>query len=248
MISTSMAASAGHRIVRAFTRRGPVDFVKLCVLNVRYLFSGKASQQSFVHDQSWDRQYGVDTAGTVEIDEITAPDHEKSGAVRYEPTPPECFTDLLNLAKLAPGTEYTFVDVGSGKGRVLLMAALYGFERVIGIELGEELHQSACRNIERMQGRIRSLDVRSIRADATAYALPTEPILCFLNNPFGAEVFGRFIDNLEASLAAHPRPFTMIYYHANYTERLDGSDAWQLVARGCWQDESHHYAIYRARS
>lgn len=240
------AFSTGHRVFRAFQRRGPAEFVKLCARNAKMLLSGKAAQYRYIHDESWDRANGVRTAGSVQIDEITAPDDEKLGAVRYEPTPPDCFAHLLMAAKLRRGVCYTFVDVGSGMGRVLLLAALAGFERVMGIELGEELHQIARRNIAAMKPRIGDGVVTSVRADATRVMLPPEPTICFLNNPFDGAVLDRFLDNVEASLAAHPRPFTIIYYHCNHADRLDRRPAWQEVANGTWQDASHHYAIYQA--
>jgi predicted RNA methylase len=246
MTAMPTLASTGHRLVRAFRRRGPLEFVKLCGRNLMLVGSGQAAKHRYVHDDSWDRSNGVDTAGTVEIDEITAPAHEKPGAVRYEPTPPDCFNHLLDAAGLGCRADYTFIDVGSGKGRVLLLAALAGFERVIGIELGEELHQAACRNIAAMKERLGRAELSSVRADAAGYQLPLQPTICFLNNPFDTAVLDRLLDNIEASLATHPRPFTIVYYHSNHADRLDRRRPWQVVAKGVWQDESHHFAIYRA--
>ena len=37
---------------------------------------------------------------------------------------------------------FTFIDLGSGKGRTLLMASDYPFRRIIGLELLEELRRS----------------------------------------------------------------------------------------------------------
>jgi len=240
------ALLSASRLLRAFRRRGPVEFVRLCLLNIRLLLSGKAARHGYVYDDAWDRQYGVDTAGTVEVADFTAPEQEKAGAVRYEPTPPDCFAYLVGAANLRGGVDYIFMDVGSGKGRVLLMAALHGFRRVIGIELGEELHQTACRNINAMKPLLGDARVESLQTDATRYGFPLEPTVCFLNNPFDAQVLDRLLDNIEASLAAAPRPFTIIYYHSNHADRIDVREQWQVVATGFWRDESHHFSIYRA--
>jgi hypothetical protein len=37
--------------------------------------------------------------------------------------------------------QYTFVDVGSGKGRMLFVAAEYRFRKVIGVEFATDLHE-----------------------------------------------------------------------------------------------------------
>lgn len=246
MIGTA-AFPSGARLARAFRRRGPAEFLKLCLLNVRVLLSGEAKRHAYVHDDSWDRLYGVSTAGVLEIDEFTAPADERAGAVRYEPTPPDCLTWLVEAADLTRGVDYTFIDIGSGKGRVLLLAALHGFKRVIGIELGVELHEAARRNIDRMRDRLGTAQVASIRADATRFDFPSEATVCFLNNPFDGAVLDRLLNRIEASLAAAPRPFILIYYHSNHADRLAARPMWELVKSGFWKDESHHFTIHRAR-
>lgn len=237
-------ATGRKRLIRALHRHGPVQLARLCLLNVRLLLNGKAGQHRYVHDDSWDKAHGVDTAGTVEMDEITALEHEKIGAVRYEPTPPDCFTYLIAQARLRQDADYTFIDIGSGKGRVVLLAALAGFRRAIGIELGQELHETACRNIAAMRKSADLGEVESIRADATSYSFPDGPTVCFLNNPFEAQVLDRLLVRIEASLAASPRLFTIIYYHSNHADRLASREGWRRVADGAWRDESHHFSIF----
>jgi len=67
-------------------------------------------------------------------------------AVSYQPTKARPFQDLLRRLDLPAGG--TFVDVGSGKGRVLLLAARHPFKRVVGIEFSPSLCEQARRNIE----------------------------------------------------------------------------------------------------
>src|SRR5271167_2282557 len=68
----------------------------------------------------------------------------------YQPTEPALFREMLatlmSSAKIEFG-EFTFIDIGSGKGRALLMAADYPFRRILGIELLPELHRVAKENI-----------------------------------------------------------------------------------------------------
>ena len=232
------------RAARALRRKGPAEFLRLCVYNLQLLARGRLSRHSYVHDRSFDRKHDVDTAGIAEVDEIGAPEELLAGAGHYEATPPECFEFLLSEASVENPGEYAFVDVGSGKGRVLILAALAGFRDVVGVELGRELHDIACANLQRVA--VTGVSARSINEDATRYDFPAEPTVCFLNNPFDAEVLARVIDNIEASLARQPREFILIYYHSNYSGVLDERSAWRATAAGWWQDKSHHYKIYRA--
>ena len=238
------ASSLARRALRALRRSGPLGFARLSLYNLVLLLRGDFARHRYIYDTSWDRTHGVFTSGFDEVDELTAPEHEKPGAYGYEPTPPEGFAYLLGQLGPEGWEGYTFIDIGSGKGRALLLAAFAGFRKVIGIELAEELHAVACSNIAAVRERVPSAEIISVRADARTFAPPPDPTVCFLNNPFGPEVLDPVLDNLEASLAARPRPFKIIYYHSNHADRVDRRQVWRRLAAGAWPDESHHFAVY----
>ena len=98
------------RVGRAWRRHGPLGFVRLLTHNLRIAFSGQGGRHRYIYDDAWDRAHGVDTRGTVDVEEMTAPDHEKRGAVRYEPTPPEAFSYLVSQAEIFDCVEWTFID------------------------------------------------------------------------------------------------------------------------------------------
>ena len=56
----------------------------------------------------------------------------------YQPTEPAAFHEMMqtlrNIAHL-DFSEFVFLDLGSGKGRTLMMASDYPFQRIIGVEL-----------------------------------------------------------------------------------------------------------------
>ena len=64
----------------------------------------------------------------------------------YQPTEPALFTEMMSSLKIN-FQEFTFIDMGSGKGRVLLMAADYPFHRIVGVELFPALHRVAQQNL-----------------------------------------------------------------------------------------------------
>jgi predicted RNA methylase len=239
--------SPGRRLQRAFKRNGLLGFLKLCLRNLAVLTSGRWKDHAYVYDQTFDSQHGVDTSGVVEIDELVADHPAKSSARRYEATPPECFHFLVEEAGVQSPGEYDFVDLGSGKGRVLMLAGLAGFRSVSGVELCENLHRIASTNISHTFDEASAERPVALLGDATTYGFPARPTVCFLNNPFGLPILDKALNNIEESLRTSPREFLLIYYHCNHAPLIDARQGWSCVSRGHWQNPSHHYAIYTWR-
>jgi predicted RNA methylase len=238
----SAEISIPGRLARAYRRNSLSGLLKLCITNLTALFTGRWKDHAYVYDDSFDREHGVSTAGVVEVDEMAADHGLKASAERYEATPPECFRFLLDEAGIQRPGDYSFVDLGSGKGRVLLLAGLAGFKSVTGVELCGNLHRIASDNISRATG----LATRplAVLGDATSHHFPEGPTVCFLNNPFGPPLLQRALENIESSLRAASRDFLLIYYHCNHFALVDARQSWRCLSRGHWQNPGHHYAIY----
>jgi 16S rRNA G966 N2-methylase RsmD len=106
----------------------------------------------------------------------------------------QCFKKLsrygLDISKAS------FLDIGSGKGRVMLLAAFIGFQRVTGIELDSELCRIAQRNFELNRNKLRCVSYAIFNEDAMQYALPETLDVVFMFNPFGTSVMERVLQNL----------------------------------------------------
>lgn len=241
------ARTLRQRAARAFRRLGFFGFFRLCARNLYLLATGRAAQHAYVYDDTFDREYDVDTAGVVAIEEMgdVSDDDAKASAEAYEATPPECFSYLVDQADVRDPQRYRFVDLGSGKGRVLLLAALRGFNDVVGVEFAEDLHSIACENIKRFAVSHPAVRIISVVGDAGAYQFDAVPTVCFLNNPFGPDVLQRALRNMETSLHAEAREFRLIYYHCNHIELINSRAGWEPIARGHWPNDRHHYAIFR---
>jgi SAM-dependent methyltransferase len=121
-------------------------------------------------------------------------------------------------------SQYTFIDMGSGKGRVLFVAAEYPFRKVIGVEFSNALHDDAVANLKRYKfsGR-RCADIEPVHVDARDFEFPDDNLVIYLFNPFGPEVMERMLANLERSLEKHPRHAIVVMLwpdHSDVVERM----------------------------
>ncbi|MFE7778456.1 class I SAM-dependent methyltransferase [Streptomyces sp. NPDC057445] len=159
----------------------------------------------------FDSVHHTDTAGSVEIWEL--PDAEQTWVgrnARYSPTPVLTVRNVLSRCAVKH-EEVTFVDVGCGKGRVLLLAAELPFRRVVGVEASEALCAIARSNIEKAgeaggNGRI---DV--VHADATQFEVPSDAGLFYFYEPFSAEVADAVLERIEDSIRQYPRKVVLCF-------------------------------------
>lgn len=140
----------------------------------------------------------------------------------YQPTEPVAFHEMiagLQQEASSAGTpldlrDFTFIDLGSGKGRTLLMASDYPFRRIVGVELLPSLHRTAQENLSKYTSESQKcFALESICGDATTFAFPDEPLVVFLFNPFGESGMRRVVGSLEQSVSAHPRPVYVLYHN-----------------------------------
>jgi SAM-dependent methyltransferase len=156
----------------------------------------------------------------------------------YQPTEPALFREMIESLGV-DFSQYTFIDVGSGKGRTLLMASEYPFRRVIGIELMPELHRVAEENIRQFPAERRHCaDVQALCGDAVAFEFPREPLVLYLFNPLPEAGLKRMMQNLEQSVAESPRDIRVIYHNPLLAEVLDRSPALRKAGG------SPQYAVY----
>src|SRR5664279_1630611 len=131
---------------------------------------------------------------------------------RVRPLPePSLFAQILQDLPIALDG-FTFIDLGSGKGRTLLMASAYPFRRIVGVELLAELDAIACQNIARFRGdQQKCFALESHAGDARDFAFPAEPIVLYLFNPFPEATLRTVLMNLRKSLKDSPRPGYVLY-------------------------------------
>jgi len=147
----------------------------------------------------------------------TLGDDEARAAKNCSAIPSKTFHWAMAAAGINPKL-YHFVDIGSGWGYAVLLAAEYPFQGVTGIEFASELHQEACANVAwvRQQGLVKSQSLEVRNESALTCELPDGPILLFLNNPFGQTTMRLFLDRIDRSFRSNPRSIVAIYVNPHY--------------------------------
>jgi SAM-dependent methyltransferase len=144
----------------------------------------------------------------------------------YQPIPPEQFREIMSAlsAQLAPDThfsQFTFIDIGAGKGRALLLASEFGFRRIMGIELLPELIEVARENVREFERRGVGSGIEVICEDATNFAFPREPTVVFLFNPLPQSSLRKFLENLERWLNQNSDPVYVVYANPIFEQTIE---------------------------
>jgi CelD/BcsL family acetyltransferase involved in cellulose biosynthesis len=160
----------------------------------------------------FDWRHRVETGSQVAVAELTDIDPRVARhAVHYEATPIPKFERALEIVG-SRVDGFTFIDVGSGKGRVLMLAAQRRFRRVIGVEVSRALHESALANVAKFGVRNRrAAPIECICADGSSWQFPDDDLLVFLYNPFDAPLLAKARDRMLAACAGRNRRLCVVY-------------------------------------
>lgn len=163
----------------------------------------------------FDREHGTDTSGIVSTDELkSSGDHPALAHVTvYGGSQPSVVRAAL--ASLPGSLESsTFLDLGCGKGRPLIVASEFAFRDIVGVELSSDLLRIARGNAQKIAKRYPSrTKIRVELGDATAFPIPSGNLVVFLYNAFDTELVLKVVRSLEAALAAEPRSLYVVLYN-----------------------------------
>lgn len=177
-------------------------------------YGAKVLRGRYLHrtDRRFDRTFGVDTQGVVELDELTVEGDAASGE-GYEPTHVVLFA---RMAALLPADlkDYVFVDVGAGKGRVVLLASSYPFKKIIGVEFARELYTIMQENARRYRNPAqRCSNIQLLCMDIADFSLPEDRLVIYLYNPLMSKFVEDFIEKIRLSYVSCPRKIIVLFYN-----------------------------------
>jgi SAM-dependent methyltransferase len=186
------------------------------------------SVRSYIEErkEAFDARFGTDTAAP-----FLGRDH-KPGAYFYVATTASLVYEILSSLALPPDT-FAFVDMGSGKGRALLVASEFAFAKIVGVELSPHLHRIAEENIARFSPASQQCTAFELHCmDVVDYEYGPEPVALFLFDPFGRDTLRSVIANLEASLKEKPREAYVVYVYPQYEDVLQDSRVLRRISEG----------------
>jgi len=196
--------------------------------------------------EGFDSRYGTDTATVAYPWNLPSIVHEDTPEVHaYEAAPAWLIREIVNSIPLQPNM-FSFVDMGSGKGRALLVASELPFANIIGIELSHELHQIAQENIKRYRSASQQCKAFFLHCmNALDYTFGPEPLVLFLSNPFGRDTVRGILANLEISLRAKPREAYIVYVNPRFEALARNAGFLRKVRQGgAWWQPWSRYVVY----
>jgi SAM-dependent methyltransferase len=162
-------------------------------------------------DIDYDFEHGVNTTWAAPTLPVRLREVFTRG--KYQPSEPGLFHEILRGLQI-DYARFTFIDLGSGKGRTLLMASDFPFRRILGAEIIPELHAIAQENIQRYRdANQQCLVLDTWLGDARDFQFPLESMVVYLFNPFPAEILQEVLKNLHTSLTNMPRESYVIYHN-----------------------------------
>lgn len=171
----------------------------------------KYIQQKARVDAAFDAKFGVSTGGVEYLHDLTILGRNSRFGVNHVASDPIEFEDAMARIDLDLSTT-TFMDLGSGRGRALMMAAMLPFRRIIGLEFAKELHEASIHNIRRAFPHLTGSDrITLILGDATDFEVPDGPLVLYLYNPFDAPIIAAVARNVLLSWQNNPRSIRVVY-------------------------------------
>ncbi len=179
----------------------------------------------------FDHDYGVTTQAILFLTDLD-PEHVGDAgahATHYEAVPVADFRVLVNALPPEAILVSTFVDVGAGMGRAILLAAEYRFKQVLGIELSPGLYEVSSENLEHADRSRRACrDVRLVRGDARSWSYPPGNLVVFMYNPFDGEAMRATLGSILHR--RNPGTTWLLYHTPVERDIIEGDPEWQLLS------------------
>lgn len=161
------------------------------------------------HEIAGEKKYNIDTTGADELSSLDKKGIDISHATIYMPASYDSMEDIFG--RLVKGEQHHFIDIGCGKGRAMVVAAHFGFNKITGIDFSKELCKAATENMEKVKKKFPSINYQVINNDAFYYAIPKDADTIFLFNPFDDTIMAAVVNNIRETIKKTPRKITVIY-------------------------------------
>ena len=164
-------------------------------------------------------KYGSNTFIPVELKDLTITNGDKKKASRYEAVSFYMLEKLLSAFQKVSGIT-SITDLGSGKGRVLMVAPHFGFKEITGIDFAKELCQQANMNMREKEKEFPNIKWKVLNENVEDYDLTRHDSVFFMFNPFTEVVIKKFLEKLDHSCQQFPRSVYFLYASPQHQQLL----------------------------
>jgi SAM-dependent methyltransferase len=128
------------------------------------------------------------------------------------------------IADLPDKQSHCFVDLGCGKGRVVLIAAEYAFPMVVGVDISLPILRIARTNAAIVQTHFpEQRPVWFVCANAYHFLPSGDGLVVYLYHPFGKDGIARLVCELERRIAEQATHVFVVYYNPVWGKLFDAS-------------------------
>jgi SAM-dependent methyltransferase len=167
-------------------------------------YEKRSTRLSPIHP--FDNQYGVSTSGFLPGSVLRL----GSRVGGYLGVQPSVVRSALNI--IPHHGDATFLDLGCGKGRALVVASEFSFRSVIGVELCPELVKAAKENAQIIGQKLpERTPITVVTGNALDYVLPEGNLIIFLYNPFEIDVVTGLLTKIETALRKRDSSIWVVY-------------------------------------
>ena len=170
----------------------------------------------------FDQRHGVETATEIQLEAVGVAFADAArGNNVYRPLTEDVFRSAMASLPIDL-QDFTFVDIGSGKGKAMLLASNLPFRRIVGVEYAQRLHTAAQQNIARYQStEQRCNNIESVFGDALTCTLPEGPLLVFFFNSLAIAVMRQMLERLDVLAVAAPgRAMFVVYTNIRHVKEM----------------------------
>lgn len=249
---STQAVSLPHRLLRQVFGYGSQMPLTREVLTIVHRMRHRGAPLMRPHP--FDLKYGIRTNGSLPPWLIRSGLAADAHVTAYSGCQPSCARQAL--AVIPNPENFSFVDIGCGKGRALVIASELPFRRIVGVELAPGLVKTARQNARIIQRRYpKRPAIAVIQGDATSVPLPDGDLVILFFHAFGAALVGRLLTHILATVAGTDRTVFLLFENpvnggmvdalAPFTRYYAATIACTPEETGCGPHEDESVIIWR---